>query len=92
MRAREERQRELVAEAMDHAAAGGRGAVGDRDVLAALALGRVDHLLVDARDGADADTLDELVGLAVETDAAVSALEPLTADGSGSPTVAILRW
>ena len=51
MRAREERQRELVAEAMDHAAAGGRGAVGDRDVLAALALGRVDHLLVDARDG-----------------------------------------
>ncbi len=82
-RTREERQRELVAEATDHAAAGGRGAVGDRDVLAALALGRVDHLLVDARNGADADTLDELVGLAAETDAAVSALEPLTADGGG---------
>ena len=92
MRAREERLRELVAEAMDHAAAGGRGAVGDRDVLAALALGRVDQLLVDARDAADADTLDELVGLAVETDAAVAALEPLTADGSGTTAVAILRW
>ena len=83
-RTREERQRELVAEAMDHAAAGGRGAVGDRNVLAALALGRVDHLLVDACDGPDADSLDELVGLAVETDAAVSALEPLTADGGGA--------
>ncbi len=92
MRAREERLRELVAEAMDHAAAGGRGAVGDRDVLAALALGRVDQLLVDASDAADADTLDELVGLAVETDAAVAALEPLTADGSGTTAVAILRW
>jgi hypothetical protein len=91
-RTREERGREIVAEAIDRAAAGGRGAVGDRDVLAALALGRVDHLLVDARDGIDADTLDELVGLAVETDAAVSAFEPLTADGSGARAVAILRW
>jgi hypothetical protein len=92
LRAREERARAALREAQDLAAAGSRGAVGERDVLEALALGRVEHLFVDCTaPGTDAD-LDELVGLAVETDAAVTALDPLTADGSQTVAAAILRW
>ena len=91
-RAREERARALVRDAQDMAAAGGRGAVGERDVLAALALGRVEQLFVDCTaSGTDVD-LDELVGLAAETDATATALDPLTADGSGIVAAAILRW
>lgn len=92
LHAREERGRAVLREALDHAAAGGRGAVGERDVLAALAIGRVEHLLVDcSATGTEAD-LDELVGLAAETDAAVTSLDPLTADGTGTLAAAILRW
>jgi hypothetical protein len=91
-RAREERARAALREAHDFAAAGGRGAIGERDVLAALALGRVEHLFVDCTaTDAEAD-LDELVALAAETDAAVTALDPLTADGSQTVAAAILRW
>jgi hypothetical protein len=93
LRAREDRAREQLRQAQDFAAAGGRGAVGKRDVLAALALGRVEHLFVDCgAAGRDDAELDELVSLAAETDAAVTALDPLTADGTATTAAAILRW
>jgi hypothetical protein len=92
LRAREDRARAQLREAQDQAAAGGRGAVGERDVLAALAAGRVEHLFVDCTAIGTGAELDELVGLAVETDAAVTALDPLTADGTGAVSAAILRW
>jgi hypothetical protein len=92
LRAREDRAREALRQAQDFAAAGGRGAVGKEDVLAALALGRVEHLFVDCGSSRDDAELDELVALAVETDAEVTALDPLTADGTGTTAAAILRW
>ncbi len=92
LRAREDRAREALRQAQDFAAAGGRGAVGKKDVLAALALGRVEHLFVDCGSSRDDAELDELVALAVETDAEITALDPLTADGTGTTAAAILRW
>jgi hypothetical protein len=86
-----ERERACVARALEEAHGGSRGAAGRQDVAEALAEGRVEHLVLDAGLGSDAESLvrDALASGAAITVVRGDSAEPLA---SAEGAAAVLRY